>query len=196
MSKLHFVNVSPPCQVVLQAIWDNEWDVELVNIKMGVDNKTPEYLAKHPLGQVPMYEEGDFGLGESSAILRYLLNTKATSDTYWPKDHKAQAQVDMVVAFATSALNKAHAALYYACQIGPAWRGSQIPVGEEKEKLDKDFNDQILNVAKFLHHFKGDYITGAHYTVADSVTFTFIHNAVENGHFSLDHHHDVKAWYD
>ena len=49
--KLHYINISGPCQVVLAAVWDNEWtDIELLNIKMGVDNKKPEYLAKHPLG--------------------------------------------------------------------------------------------------------------------------------------------------
>ena len=74
--KLNYINISAPCQVVLAPIWDNEWtDIELLNIKMGVDNKTPAYLAKHPLGQVPMLEDGDFGIGESFAVLRYILDS-------------------------------------------------------------------------------------------------------------------------
>ena len=196
MSKLHYIKVSPPCQYVLLPIWDNNWDIETVNIKMGVDNKSPEYLSKHPIGQVPMYEEGDFGVGESQAILRYLLATRETSDTYWPKDHKAQAKLDMVMSWATSSLNKAFSALYYACQIAPVWRGAAQPSAEEKAKLDKDFSDQLANLTKFIHHFGGDYVTGSNYTVADSTVFTNIHNIVETGHFSLEAFPEVHAWYE
>ena len=56
---------------------------------MGTDNNIAEFLEKYPLGQVPMFEGSDFGFGESLAILRYLLNTKSSSETYWPKDYKA-----------------------------------------------------------------------------------------------------------
>ena len=35
-------------------------------------NKTPEYLAKNPMGLVPLLEDGDFVLWESNAITRYI----------------------------------------------------------------------------------------------------------------------------
>jgi glutathione S-transferase len=35
-------------------------------------HKTPEYLARHPFGRVPVIEHGDFRLYETQAILRYL----------------------------------------------------------------------------------------------------------------------------
>jgi glutathione S-transferase len=34
--------------------------------------KTPEHLARHPFGRVPVMEHGSFRLYESQAILRYL----------------------------------------------------------------------------------------------------------------------------
>lgn len=42
-----------------------------MNFKAG-ETKTPEYLAKHPLGQVPVLEDGDISIFESFAIVAYL----------------------------------------------------------------------------------------------------------------------------
>jgi glutathione S-transferase len=40
------------------------YEYEEVNILKG-EHKTPEYLAKNPLGQIPAIVDGDFGLGET-----------------------------------------------------------------------------------------------------------------------------------
>jgi len=53
----------------------NEMGIEFEEIKMDWkkgDLKTTEYLAKHPMGQVPLLEDGDFSLYESYAIVSYL----------------------------------------------------------------------------------------------------------------------------
>jgi elongation factor 1-gamma len=51
--------------------------IEFVNVQMGVDNRTPEFLAKFPLGKVPALETPEGPIFESDAILRYItgLNT-------------------------------------------------------------------------------------------------------------------------
>jgi elongation factor 1-gamma len=50
----------------------NGLEVEFVPVKMGVDNKTPEFLAKFPLGKVPTFEGADgLLLNESNAIAYY-----------------------------------------------------------------------------------------------------------------------------
>ncbi|KAJ2221032.1 Elongation factor 1-gamma, partial [Coemansia sp. RSA 485] len=49
--------------------------------QMGVDNKTPKYLAKFPAGKVPVFEGADgFSLTDSSAIAYYVAS-KAGSDS-------------------------------------------------------------------------------------------------------------------
>ncbi|KAJ1933408.1 hypothetical protein EC988_009129, partial [Linderina pennispora] len=49
--------------------------------QMGVDNKTPEYLAKYPAGKVPAFEGADgFRLTDSSAIAYYVAS-KAGADS-------------------------------------------------------------------------------------------------------------------
>ena len=48
--------------------------LEIAPFTMGVDNKTPEFLAKNPFGKVPVLKEGDdFVLFESRAIMKYVL---------------------------------------------------------------------------------------------------------------------------
>ena len=50
----------------------NNVQLDFKPIAMGVDNKTPEFLAKFPLGKVPVFESGDgFCLNESNAIAFY-----------------------------------------------------------------------------------------------------------------------------
>lgn len=53
----------------------NEMGLPFEEIKVSYRNgdlKTPEYLAKHPLGQVPVLEDGTVTLFESYAIVAYL----------------------------------------------------------------------------------------------------------------------------
>ena len=68
-------------------------EVRTVEIVKG-EQKHPDYVAKFPSGQVPTYEEGDFYLEESSAILQYLADGHAIV----PKDKKQQAKVQQYIA--------------------------------------------------------------------------------------------------
>lgn len=62
-------------------------------LSYGVNN-TPEFLAMNPNGTIPTVIDGDDPpLWESAAIVRYLANRYA-SDSFWPKDAVARANVD------------------------------------------------------------------------------------------------------
>jgi glutathione S-transferase len=51
------------------------------------------YLALYPFGTIPFLEDGDMGLGESNAILRYLANREGRTDLY-PAAPAERARVD------------------------------------------------------------------------------------------------------
>jgi glutathione S-transferase len=68
-----------------------ELDHQIVDLFSGAQYK-PEYAAINPSCQVPVLEDGDFRLTESSAILKYLAD-KIGSPAY-PKDLRQRARVN------------------------------------------------------------------------------------------------------
>jgi glutathione S-transferase len=65
-------------------------EVEFVDLTKGAQRK-PEYLALNPTGRTPTLVDGDFKLGESSAIMQYLGSKKKTP--LWPDDAKTRADI-------------------------------------------------------------------------------------------------------
>jgi len=58
-------------RAVLLCLEEKEAAYELV--EMGPwDHRTPEHLARHPFGKMPVLDHGDFRLYETQAILRYI----------------------------------------------------------------------------------------------------------------------------
>ena len=55
--------------------------------------RSPEHLARHPFGRVPVLTHGDFTLYETQAILRYLERFRPTP-TLVPADARAAARMD------------------------------------------------------------------------------------------------------
>lgn len=91
--KLYYSPVSTASRPLLMFIADNNIDVDfqLVDL-MGGEHMKPPYLALNPSGMVPVLEDGDFRLTESSAILKYLAD-KIGSPAY-PKDLRQRARVN------------------------------------------------------------------------------------------------------
>ena len=80
--KLYYHPISHNCRRVLATIYENgRDDVELsvVDLFKG-EHKTPEFLKLNPNGKVPVLEDGDYSLWESTAIMQYL----AGDSVLWP----------------------------------------------------------------------------------------------------------------
>lgn len=66
-------------------------DSEIVDLFTGAHYQEP-YISLNPNSMVPMLEDGDFRLTESSAILKYIADTFDLAE--YPKDLKARARVN------------------------------------------------------------------------------------------------------
>jgi glutathione S-transferase len=58
--------------------------------------RSPEHLARHPFGRVPVLEHNGFSLYESQAILRYL-DRVLPNPAFAPADSRAAARMDQVM---------------------------------------------------------------------------------------------------
>ena len=91
--KLYYHPISTTSRPLLMFAADNniEMEMQVVDLMTG-EHVKPPYLAVNPSGLVPVLEDGDFRLTESSAILKYLAD-KIGSAAY-PKDLQARARVN------------------------------------------------------------------------------------------------------
>ena len=65
-------------------------ELQVVDLTKG-QQRTPDYLAINPTGRTPTLVDGDFVLGESTAIMQYLADQ--TPNTLWPNDVRARADI-------------------------------------------------------------------------------------------------------
>lgn len=91
--KLYCHPASTTSRMIMQFAAEQGIDLEykVVDLFTGEHYK-PEYTAINPNNMVPVLEDGDFRLTESSAILKYLAD-KVNSPAY-PKELKARARVN------------------------------------------------------------------------------------------------------
>lgn len=91
--KLYCDPISTTSRPVLLFIAEHGLEVEFVHVDlMTGGHMDPAYLAVNPNGIVPFLVDGEFTLGESSAILKYLADV-AGSPAY-PRELKARAKVN------------------------------------------------------------------------------------------------------
>jgi len=169
--KLHFHPVSTSSRTVMLFCTEAKIPVEpvVVDLMTGAHCKEP-FLSLNPNAQVPVLQDGDFVLTESSAILKYLAE-KFESPAY-PKDLKKRAHVNEVMDwFNTNHYREWGYHLIYP-QIFPthlrtpeAAQTATVQWGKEKseqwlERLDKN----VIGSHKFVC---GDEITIADYFGAE-----------------------------
>jgi glutathione S-transferase len=91
---VHGVPGSPYVRIALLGLEEKGADWRLAPMSFGA-GKTPEHLAKHPFGRIPILDHGDFRLYETQAILRYL-DRVITNPPLTPSDPKAEARMNQI----------------------------------------------------------------------------------------------------
>ena len=154
----------------------------LVDLSKGA-HKTPEFLKLNPLGQVPAFEDGDFVLRDSTAILVYLARKFDTQNKWLPTDPAGHAKVQQ---WLSTAVNEV--------QAGPfALRAIKL----FGSKLDREVvlaKTKALFESLFEPHLKiHSWLAGKAPTIADLACYSYVARVTE-GDFSLEPYPAICAW--
>ncbi|KAJ9592347.1 hypothetical protein L9F63_001116, partial [Diploptera punctata] len=137
-----------------------------------VKKTLPGYSQINPQHTVPTIYDNGFALGESRAILGYLVDQYGKDDFLYPKDIKQRAIVNQRLFFEAGTLDKA---------FGEYLRGKGAKLHDAFEILDK-----------YLEGKK--WIAGDSKTIADSSLISSV-ASIESAGFDVDNYSNVSNWF-
>jgi glutathione S-transferase len=144
-------------------------------------HKQPAFLAKNAFGQVPVIEDGEVVIADSTAILVYLA-TRYAPGKWLPQDPAGAAEVQRWLSVASGLV-----------AFGPA---AARLVTVFKASLDADEaiarSHALLGVLQRVLAGRS-WLVGTQPTIADVAIYTYVAHAPE-GNVSLDAYPDVRAW--
>jgi elongation factor 1-gamma len=133
-------------------------EIDQPNFEFGKDNKSPSFLAKNPLGKVPVMDTPQGPLFESGAMQRYVGRLRPEAGLYGSGFYQ-NGQVDQWLDFITTEVDTVRGSWLYPIM-------GYIEFDQEAyEQAKKDMN-HILSVldSHFLHN---TYLVGNQITLAD-----------------------------
>ena len=193
--KLYHHPASTTSRSVMMFIADNDIDAEMqvVDLFSGEHQGEP-FSAINPNRRVPVLEDGDFRLTESSAILKYLAD-KIDSPAY-PKELQSRARVNEMMDWINTQLSRdlAYGTVY--AQVFPHHRRPGDEVQRATVEWGRERAQQWLTVLD--RHLLGPdkpYLCGASLTIADYQGAAFVHLAEVVGS-DLAAYPNVRRWLD
>ena len=168
--KVYYHPASTTCRPIMLFAAENTADVdfELVDIFTGVQYKD-EFLAINPSHMVPVLEDGDFRLTESSAILKYLADT--IDSPAYPKALRQRARVNERMDWINTQMSRDFTYGFVYPQVlpmfkreDPAVQAATLSWGRERARgWMKVMDTHVLGANRYLC---GDAITIADYFAA------------------------------
>jgi elongation factor 1-gamma len=133
----------------------NGLELEVIpDFQIGVSNRTPEFLAKFPLGKVPAFESGDgtFCLTESQAIARYVAESGPKAGQLLGEDIKTRALVEQWSCYAEQELasNLTPALLMCLLKFAPYDEAKYDQSAAAFERAAQRVEIELKNGKKFL----------------------------------------------
>lgn len=189
--KLYQLPFSPSCQKVVAVAHEVGVPLELVRVELFKgEGRTPAMLAKNPNGKVPILEDGDFVLWESTAMLAYVA-AKAGRTDLAPTTPRERAEVDRWTA-------------WEGAHFGPAIRKVAFErvvkklagLGAPDEAAVKAGIEEFATRASVLEQSLGtkEYVCGR-LTIADFALAPYAALAASCG-LDLEPHPKAKAWFE
>jgi len=189
--KLYCDPISTTSRPILMFVAEQGLDVEVVHVDMMAGgHQDPAYLALNPNGIVPFLVDGDFHLGESAAILKYLA-LRSRSAAY-PADLQGQIRVDETVSWLSTQLHETFCVMvcYPAIGVphgmGPAQLADLQTHGREHAPRWLTVMDQHMLAGR-------PYLCGDQITIADylGLSFILLGKFVD---YDLSAYPNIQAW--
>jgi glutathione S-transferase len=170
MPTLHGVNLSPFVRKVRVALAEKgiAHDQEQV-LPFG---QTPEFYAISPLGKIPVWQEGDFTLPDSSVIIDYLERTHPEPALY-PTDARERAHALWLEEYADTRVVDVLTTVFFQRFVAPTFLQQETDTALVEETL----TERIPPVFDYLEQRIGDrdVLVGNHFSIADiAVTSPFV----------------------
>jgi glutathione S-transferase len=177
---------------LLLELLDIEYEWIKVDLMKG-EQKSPEYLALNPFGQVPVLVDGETKLADAQAILVYLARQYG-GDTWLPLDPLPLAQVIRWLSITAGEVRQGpeNARLYHLFGAG-----TNINIVGEASPLENRATQKAEYILTQLneHLNTRTWLEFAHPTIADIAVFPYVALA-RDGKISLDGYPNVLAWID
>jgi len=156
---------------------------ELVDVNLAArEHKTPEFLARHPFGQLPLLEDDGHFVWDSTAILVYLATKFDPSGRWLPQDAAGRAAVQGWLSVASGLIAFGPAAARLVTVFGARFDADEVIA--RAHALFKVMEGELA---------RRPFLVGEHATLADVAGYSYVVNAPE-GNVDLAPYPALRAW--
>ena len=181
---VHGVSLSPFVRKVLCLLEEKGLSYEVRDLVPFP--KTDELLALHPLGKIPIFEDGDFIIPDSSVICAYLERAHPEPALY-PQDAKQLARALWFEEYADTKLAESILTVFFQRFVRPRFFKEDC----DEQLVSKALTEDLPPTLDYLEQSIGgeEFLVGGSYSVADiSVCSMFINLRLGDGDI------DAKRW--
>jgi glutathione S-transferase len=152
-------------------------------VQAGAEERASEAFRRlNPLGQIPVLQDGDVTLADSTAILVYLCKRYGQGTAWLPEDPLGAAAVQRWLSLASGEIAN-----------GPAKARVALLFKSDDDVARAQAVAQRALAFMEAHLAGRDYLAAPHATIADLACYAYIARAPEGG-IALDPYPAVRAW--
>lgn len=177
--KLYDFELSGNCYKIRLFLSILQLDYERELVALGSQNKTPEFLAKNPMGLVPVLQDGDLTLWDSQAILVYL--ARRYGPAWLPVE---AAEIYSWLSVAANEIGNGPAGVRRIHRFGR----------QEDEAAGRALCEKVFGVLE-NHLSSQDWLVGSAASIADLACYPYLALAPE-GKFATDPYPAVGRWFE
>ena len=163
-------------------------DLRLVDLQKG-EQRTPEFKQLNPTGRIPVLQDGEFVLWESTAIMQYLASL--TPNSLWPESAQSRADIMRWQSWQLAHWQSACQPLQFERVVKQVLQMGDPDV-QVVEQATQRFHKEAAVLNQHLAkqpYLVSDALTLADFSVASDLTYA------KPGQFPLETYSHIQAWY-